>query len=40
MIYKNIILEASLASSDYITTYGESIGIVQATDSASKYILF
>ncbi|XP_070155714.1 EF-hand domain-containing family member B [Polyergus mexicanus] len=26
--------QASLASSDYITTYGESIGIVQATDSA------
>lgn len=39
MIFKNIILEASLTSSDYITTYGDSIGNIQTIDSASKYIL-
>lgn len=36
MISKNIILEASLANSDYVSTYGDSIGNVQTIDSASK----
>ncbi|CAL1684966.1 unnamed protein product [Lasius platythorax] len=32
------IKQASLASSDYITTYGDSIGNVQATDSARNIV--
>lgn len=40
MISKNIILEVSFASSDYVTTYDDSIGNVQTIDSASKYFLF